>query len=219
MHMEKKDAMNTSGKRKNINGKKEEKQRPLAETNDKTSLRLDRAKYYLELVNNWIIAADEKVSISCGVFSVIVAAIVFVAEKILEGTYKCGGANADIYKCFIVVGIIATITFLASVFFHLLAINPSFKTEEYSESGNKHKEFTLFYDKIRRFETAEDYIQSVRNCSEKQFEEEVLREVYINSGICTNKMKRFRCGIWLGWISIILIVICSILYYYAYTIH
>ena len=219
MHMEMKGVMNTSVKRKNTKGKKEQKQAPHAETNDKTTLLLDQAKYTLELVNSWIIAADEKVSVSCGVFSVMAAAIVFAAEKILEGTYKCGAVNAVIYKWFIVVGVIAIFTFLVSIFFHLLAINPSFKAEENSESGNKQQEFTLFYDKIRRFENAEDYIQSFRNCSEKQFEEEVLREVYINSGICTNKMKRFKRGIWLGWISILLIVSSSILYYCAYTIH
>ena len=72
---------------------------------------------------------------------------------------------------------------------------------------------------FEQFESSEEYIQSVRDCSEIQFEEELLREVYFNSKICTKKMVTFRYGILFGGLSIFLIVICSIFYYCAYTIH
>ena len=220
--------MNTNKQQKNKKkNKNEERSKILAGIKEECSSTLDRSKYSLELVNGWIIAADTKVSISCGVFSFMVAVLVFVAENILNKIDKSAGVNTRIYLFFIVAMVISAITFLISIFLHLKAISPSFKSEErikrnccpLNKDINMQNDFSLFYDKIRRFESPEEYIQSAHNCSEKQFEEEVLREVYINSGICTNKMKRFKRGIWLGWISILLIVSCSILYYCAYIIH
>ena len=204
-----------------------ETQKNRVEINEENSSTLDRSKYSLELVNGWIIAADTKVSISCGVFSVMAAVLVFIAENTLDKIDKSVEVNACFYNWFAIAGIISAITFLISVLLHLKAIYPSFESEEHRKwicrnhvkDKTKQNAFSLFYNKIRLFESSEEYIQSVRDCSEIQFEEELLREVYFNSKICTKKMVTFRYGILFGGLSIFLIVICSIFYYCAYTIH
>ena len=137
--------------------------------------------------------------------------------------------NRYVYFCklFTIVGTISVISFLISVFLHLKAIYPSFESEEernwfcriLHKNNKKQHVFSLFYNEIRLFESPEEYIQSVRDCSEIQFVEELLREVYFNSKICTKKMVTFRHGILFGVLSIFLIFISSILYYCAYTIH
>lgn len=81
--MVRKGSTSTVEKRKNIrlNNLKNPKQPNVSAEN--LDFLLDQSKYTLDLVNTWINGADTKVSVSCGIFSVIIAAIVFAAENIL----------------------------------------------------------------------------------------------------------------------------------------
>ena len=87
--MVRKGSTSTVEKRKNIrlNNLKNPKQPNVSAEN--LDFLLDQSKYTLDLVNTWINGADTKVSVSCGIFSVIIAAIVFAAENILGNIGKC----------------------------------------------------------------------------------------------------------------------------------
>lgn len=212
--------MNTVGKRKNINQNNVQKQEKAAASNKSSSSLLERSQYSLDLVNIWINNADTKVSISCGVFSVIIAVIVFTAENILENTLE--QINCIIYSWFHIVGIITVIAFMASIFFHLWAINPLFFSEskftkKKSSKKTEKPPFSIFYDEIRLFDNPDDYIKAAKDISEEVFTDEILKEVYFNSKICSQKMRRFKTGIILAFITIALSLVSCILYYCSYT--
>lgn len=212
--------MSTVEKRKNISQNIEqvhEKNSPSGE-----SSLLDRSKYSLDLVNMWINGADTKVSISCGVFSVIIAVIVFAAENMLGKLEKPVKLNCFAYSMFHVAVVITVIAFLVSIFFHLWAINPSFfsgskPSKNQSSKKSSKPPFSIFYDEIRNFDNAADYIKAAKDESEDQFTDEVLKEVYYNSKICSRKMRRYKTGIIFAGITIALSIISCILYYCAYT--
>lgn len=185
------------------------------EANKQNSTLLERSEYTLELVNSWISNADTKVSISSGVFSVVMAVIVFIAENTLKNN-NAAVANPSVHKWFVYASIISAIAFLASEFFHLWAISPSFKAGKKHLRKNEEPGFSVFYDEIRLFSSAEQYASVFREASERQYEDEVLKEVFYNSKICIQKMIRFKIGIWIGWGAIALIITSCILYYFSY---
>lgn len=187
------------------------------EMNKQNSTLLERSEYTLELVNSWISNADTKVSISSGVFSVIVAVIVFVAENTLKDN-NAVVSNPSVYKWFVFSSIISAIAFLASEFFHLWAISPSFKAGKKHLRKNEEPGFSIFYDEIRLFQSAEQYASSARKASERQYEDKVFEEIYYNSKICTKKMIRFKIGIWIGGGTIAMVILSCILYYFSFVI-
>lgn len=210
------------GKRKSISQNNIQQQEKAATSSESSSSLLERSQYSLDLVNSWINGADTKVSISCGVFSVIIAVIVFAAENILGKLERPEQINCLMYTWFQFILCITVIAFLVSIFFHLWAINPCFFSEaDSSKKLSKKKSvkpaFSIFYDEIRSFESPADYINAAKNVLEDQFTDEVLKEVYYNSKICSQKMRRFKIGITLAGITIVLSIVSCILYYCAYT--
>lgn len=209
------------GKRKNISQNNIHKQEKEIACTESTSSLLERSQYSLDLVNMWINSADTKVSISCGVFSVIIAVIVFTAENILGNLEKPEQINCLLYSLFSIAVIVTVIGFLASIFFHLWAINPSFFSgsnylKKLSKQDLAKPSFSIFYDEIRSFKSPADYIKTAKNVSEEQFADEILKEIYCNSKICSQKMRRFKTGITLAFITIGLCIISCILYYCSY---
>ncbi len=74
----------------------------------------------------------------------------------------------------------------------------------------------IFYEDIKDYEDAEDYIGTVRKISKNQFVDDALRETYYNSKICSTKMHRFKIGLWTAFASIVLILICALCYFLMY---
>ena len=215
-----KDRKNTKMKEKNTKqNKKSNIQKAISETAVNETSLLERSKYTLDLVNGWILSADTKVSISSGVFSIIVTIMAFVADKILNNVDKTNGVNKKFFIGFLISLSLAIILFLVSELFLFLAIKPNLIEGKNNKEKSEVPTFSIYYSEICRFKNAEDYIFAARNSSEKQFEDEVLKEVYCNSKICLRKMVRFRWGLWLGLISIVSIIACSFFYYLSYTIH
>jgi hypothetical protein len=178
---------------------------------------LERSKYSLDLVNDWIVSADSKISTSCGIVSVAVAVLVFVAENMLS---KIDIANKTIIESwetwFFITAICAVITFLFSLFFHFFALNPSFFSGHKKNENSEKKKCNIFYEDIKEYKNAEEYISAARKMSEDQFIDDALREIYANSIICSKKMHRFRIGLWCAFATIMLIFICSFCYFMIY---
>lgn len=118
---------------------------------------LDRSRYNLELVNGWFIAADSKTSASCGIVSVVVAVLVYVAENLLSKLLTENGIDGNWKMLFMFSAISAVLTFILSVFFHIWALSPSFL----SESNNKTNTMKpiIFFEDIREFKNVTEYIE------------------------------------------------------------
>jgi len=177
---------------------------------------LERSKYSLDLINSWITSADSKISTSCGIVSVVVAVMVFVAENILSKIDRTNGAMEPWRTLFIITAAGAVITFISSLFLHLLALSPKFFAGKKTGDQSKNKRCNIFYDDIKDYNNAEDYISVVRKMSENQFVDDVFRETYYNSNICSTKMHRFKIGLWMAFASVALILICGLCYFLMY---
>lgn len=169
-------------------------------------------KYTLDLINGWINNADSKISIACGISSVVLAVIALVAEQILGNMAENSTLNGYVIPFFVVAAVIAGITFLGSLWYYFLALNPSLLSGETPISKPK---YSIFYKDISKFSNIDDYMQCVEKATEDDFYKELLQEIFINSHICTKKMQRFKIGMRLSVISILTTVLASVLFYSA----
>lgn len=210
--------MNTLKTRKNIKGKsKATDTRGTTTPEGKTNSDLiDRSKYSLDLINTWIISADSKIGTSCGIVSVVEAILVFIAENVLSKIDTTNGAVEPWRTLFIVSMLLAIITFLVALYFHINALSPSFFSGKWRGKRNEKKKCLIFYEDIKDYKDAEEYINAVKEVSEDQFVDDILREVYCNSDICSKKMHIFKKGLWMAFVSIIMIFACAGCYFQMY---
>ena len=207
--------MSTEKTRKNTKGNRAPRTTPeqasqVAKTEQNL---LDRSKYNLGLVNSWIFAADSKISTSCGIVSVVTGVLVFVSENLLSKIPTDNGVDCKYEVLFVFFSIGAVITFLLSLFFHLWALSPSFLSGFGKTNINRS---VVFYEDIKNYESAEQYVQAVKKTPEDKYVDEIFAEVYYNSIICSDKMHRFKIGEWLALGSIVLILLSSLFYVLMY---
>lgn len=173
---------------------------------------IESNKYTLELVNGWINNADTKISIACGISSVVLAVIAFGAENILGDLAKNNGLNGYVMPLFVLAFAVACITFLVSLWYYFLALNPSLIS---SKSEIEKPKYSIFYKDISKFANVDAYMECMKDVTEEEFNQELMREIYINSDICTKKMQRFKTGMWCSVISIFAAVLACALFYLA----
>ena len=172
---------------------------------------LERSKYIYEQINSWIENADNKVSVSCGIFTGVFGVVTFLAEQYIKipDNPVINRCWQEIYKR----SFVASLLFMAVAFlFYALAIIPNLKS---SGRNLKEKKFPVFYGDISTLDY-EKYKTLMTNGNEQDFNEELILESWFNSGICTRKMKRYKTGVILSIIAIsfaFLSFICHFLMY------
>lgn len=171
----------------------------------------EQVKYVYDMVNGWIENADNKVSISCGVFGIVYGVLSFLAEIITGENVNSECLKSASMYCFIASGIV----FGVSVFFYVLAINPSllYKGKQQNKKGKKH--YPVFYGDIAGMDL-DQYIKTVNKADISCFIDEIQRETHINSCICLRKMKRYRIGLWTSFGAIILAMISLATRYFMF---
>ena len=176
----------------------------------------ERSKYSLDLINGWIASADSKISTSCGIVTVVVAVVAFVAGNILSKIETVNGAIEPWRTIFIVCALIGVITFLLSLFCHVRALSPNFFSGRDKSEKSERSKCCIFYEDIKDYKNADEYIRSMRALSEEQFVDDILREVFCNSDICSKKMHEFKNGLWIAFASIVMIILCALCYIQMY---
>ena len=179
---------------------------------EKNTNQSDNNKYTLNLMNMWIGNADSKINISCGISALVIAAIGIGAGNILGEMVQDGNLNKSIMVWFYIITTCSVGAFLASLWFYFLALNPSLTS---GKSKIEKPKYSLFYKDISNFANVDDYIKSVEKASDEDFNRELLKEIYINADICTQKMERFKIGMWLSVVAILSAVLACILFYSA----
>ena len=178
-------------------------------------IKIEDYKYILDSINSWIISADNKVSIYCGMYSVVIAVITVVANRIISATgNRAAEVNQTAQIWLVVTIIIAIASFLASVVFYSWSVKPDLIGRK--ACVNDVKKLSLFYHDISKFNTSEEFVNVVKNTDREKYLEELLTEVYYNSIVCTAKMERFQIAITLSTVSVFTTVLSCIEYYYSY---
>jgi hypothetical protein len=160
---------------------------------------VERSMYVFDQVNSWIQNADNKVSISCGIFTGVFGVITFLAEKVTAPTAKttinecCRGVYRTSF-------ILSLILMGLSILLYVMAINPNIKS---NKAPTVKKKMRIFFCDIADINLGE-YKKLMNNASDDDFCEELLNEVHFNSKICTRKMQRYRKGLWLSFAAVVM---------------
>lgn len=148
---------------------------------------LEQNKYTLNLINQWIQHAENKASLLLAFIVALSGIIQFVCSKLIIPTYE---TTPKIFIIFIIVLTLGIILFIISIIFFLMVIFPSLTN--YSSTENK---YSIFFEDIASFQSFESYYKLVKKTNNKQFNKEIIKEIYINSKICSKKMKNIKLAI------------------------
>lgn len=158
----------------------------------------ERSQYVYELVNKWIENADNKVSVSCGIFTGAFGVITFLSERITSSVIV-NDFWRTVYQCCF--GISLLLMF-ASILFYVLAINPNLGSSGRKKNkATPKKRYPIFYGDISKL-NLEDYKNTINRALETDFVNELQDEIHYNAGICIDKMRRYRVGLWLSFLAI-----------------
>lgn len=152
---------------------------------------IERSKYVYELVNGWIENADNKVGVSCGMFTGVFGVVTFLAEHYIKVP-----KNPVINECWRCVYrgsfVMSLIIMAVAICAYAKAIIPNLKS-----SGNKkpsEKKCPIYYGDIHSLRY-EEYLKVMKTATKEDFFEEVLLESWYNSGICMRKMNCYKAGV------------------------
>lgn len=163
---------------------------------------LDRSKYIYELVNGWILNADNKVSVSCAVSTMVFGVVAFLAENIANmggSAIHTGLEYGYMFSFFLSMALIA-----GAIFFYMWAIIPNLKSNKSKEEGEKN--YPIYYGDICSLDK-DRYRALMIDATDSDFIDELIWETHFNSEICMKKMQRYRCGVMLS----IFAIACGIL--------
>ena len=183
---------------------------------EKLEEQLERSQYIYEQVKGWIENADNKVSISCAVFTGVFGVITFLSERITERGMVTNGDWRIAYYFFLVSSIVAMII---AVICYTMAIYPNLgksgKNKEKVKGQKDQKKYPLFFGDISEMSN-DGYHKAMKNGSTDDYLNELLDEIHYNSKICIKKMNRYRIGLQISLVAIILSVFALVARCLAY---
>ena len=161
--------------------------------------KLECSKYVYEQVNGWIGNADNKVSISCGIFSGVFGVITFLSERISTQNTTKNCWSTVYHLCFWT----SLVLMLISIFLYVLAINPNLTKSGKKANGTiPKKKYPIFYGDIADM-TLDDYKHAINQAAEVDMINELQAETNHNSRICMKKMERYKAGLWISFAAIV----------------
>ena len=152
---------------------------------------MERNKYVYELVNHWIENADNKVSISCGIFIGVFGVITFLAERYIK---ESENAIVNGFCRYVYIGsfVVSLVFVVLAILSYALAIIPNLKSSGTETAAEK--KYPVYFGDIQSFELNR-YRELVEKGTDKAFNDELVTESWHNSGVCMKKMKRYRRGV------------------------
>ena len=157
-----------------------------ASNSSKELIGIEENKHSLDLVNSWITAADNKISIAFAVFSVVFGLFNYFSIKDLS-TLKTNNDKA--YYAVLTLFIVSASIFVVSVVLYFLCLLPNL-----SSKGRK-KQYSLFYGEIASFNNPQEFCESCKGATKETYNSEICYEVFYNSKICNKKMRLFGFGL------------------------
>lgn len=146
----------------------------------------------LTRTDDWIRAADQKVSIFLAFQGVVLTILIPVLASWIKENYL-------IISCwqFYILGV-GTAMVIAGIFKSTLAVIPRLKNKS-------HKKSILYFGHIAQFDLA-DYKKKISEISDDQYLDEVISQTYVLSIIALKKHQHFRGSILLFLIGLLLLL-------------
>lgn len=162
----------------------------------------------LERIDLWINNADTKISYLLA-FLGIVATIIFTSDSVMQRIIVCFNnvlklSKQDIEK---ILSLLVIILVLNLVFFISKSIYYLLKASVAKiDVSNTNKSSTLFFGSIAT-NTFEQFKEKVKRQTDEELEDDIIEQIFINSKICSEKMKNYNKAINNLKISIVLFII------------
>ena len=188
---------------------------------EKENMNKEECQQRLSNVSSWINNADGKIATGLGIFSFSGLFISFVFADKFGDLIKLKETCCFVFWLIIVVFTLSLLAFLVALGSFVFGIVPRFNssTDKPPKKRKKRKinggkvdlndSNLWFYKHVALFPTFDSfYKECEKRCGKIDDEcKQLLEEVYHNSQICYLKMKTFRIGIIISFISVVLSVI------------
>lgn len=183
----------------------------VAQKTTQTPMDVDEAFNVLDRVIGFINNCDNKASIALG-GTVAILTIIF----------SCGGINKVIdmvpvimfpppsstttigQVAYLLLLILSAILLVVGLLFLVLTITARVKS-----SGNS----AIYFGHIAQLKDAEAYKERIFSTSKEELLEDILTQIYINSGICNKKYKHYNRGLKLtviGFVMLVIVLVVSV---------
>ena len=173
--------------------------------------KLEHNKYCYGLVNKWIENADNKVSVSCGIFTALFGALTLLTEYLNKDRNSL--VISECWRAIYKISFIGSVVGLLLAFYYYeKAIIPNLKSNNEKKEG---KGYPVFYGDIASMEYSE-YKQRIIQSDINELCTELIAETWTNSTICLRKMKNYKTGVRFSMIAVgcalISMVACLLMY-------
>lgn len=157
---------------------------------------LSEVEFMLQNTNDWIKFADSKIAIISSILFAVYAIIGVYMVNYIHGITDYS-ANLSLKVLSIVLFGLSLLAFVVTLAFIVAAITPRWFGIKYMPQKKKN---SYFYADVSLYKNADEFI----DCAKKETYEDrinsILEEIYINSGVCTKKMR---------WLTIITYLLSS----------
>lgn len=162
----------------------------------------------LERIDLWINNADTKISYLLA-FLGIVATIIFTSDSVMQKIIACFNNVLKLSKQDIenILSLLVIILVLNLVFFIAKSIYYLLKASVAKiDIIHTNKSSTLFFGSIAT-NTIEQFKDKVKKQTKEELEDDIIEQIFINSKICSEKMKNYNKAIKYLKISMVLFII------------
>lgn len=170
---------------------------------------LECSKYVFEQVNKWIENADNKVNISCAIFTLVFGILSFLNEKVILIPDN-PIINEFWSGAYIIMFGLSLLFFGASIVSYISAIYPNLKS-----NNKERKKYPIYYGDIQSL-NIDEYKKTIEKATNEDFYNEIVAESHFNSSVCMNKMKRYRNGLCMSMFAILFMFLSLIAHYLMY---
>lgn len=172
---------------------------------------VERTKFVYEQISQRIDSADNKVNVSCGVFTGVFGVITFISEQYVKAPEN-GTINSSFIGLHMFSLIASLIAMAVAIVFFALAVIPNLK----SSGANKSKKvYPVYFGDISSLKY-DDYKKLMAEGKDKSFEDELILENWFNSRICMKKMRNYKYGVIASLIAIITAFVSLAAHYFMY---
>lgn len=154
--------------------------------------RLSEAEFMFQNTNEWIRTADSKIGIISSIMFAVYAIIGAYMVSYIKGI-KDYAENAGLKIFSIVLFGLSLLAFVVTLVFIVIAITPRWLGSKYSPE----KRNSYFYADVNLYKKAKEFIDEAKKESYEDRVNSILEEVYINSRVCTKKMRWLTAITWI----------------------
>lgn len=171
---------------------------------------LEWAQYSYGIVNGWIENADNKVSVACAVFTGTFGVVTFLSEQI-EETCRISTFWQAVYHY---VGVASLLGLLLAMLFFVIALSPSLISTNKSKAKTtkKTEAYPIYFGDIAAM-NLKQYKKAMEEGENRGLFDALIRDTHMNAGICSRKMKWYKRGLWVSFVTIALSVLSLFAHY------